>query len=268
MFLKSANKVVTTVVLSAFFISSTVPSIASNDSIENLIEREAVFGWCKLKRMKKKTKRLLKSIEEYKEGEKAVEEVTYEIASLKRTANKAFNKNIKVHKIMQLANRKIEEFMYSLMNEGAEQVKNKFEATYAKKAKSLGSYDLQNQYESINLFLSDLQYYEDNEDNTDYVDHEDYDESLHFLAGNFSFFKELQAVTCSKGNSSRDKKDPEAEILFAYVSIFCGCLLAIIPTPFTRSAGASLISGGLYVLCQDEWVSQDENNKNKQKESK
>lgn len=257
MFLKSSNKAITVVVLSTFLISSAVPTNVNSTSIENLTDKEAVFGWCRLKRIRKKTKRLVKSIEKLKNGETSVEEVTLEIASLKKTANKAFKKNYKIQNIMHIANRKIEEFMYSLLHEESEHISNKFEGNFTKEAELFGSYDLQNQYESIQSFLSDLQNYEDFESN------ERYDKSLHLLKKEFIFLKNLQAVTNLIGNSTGNNDDPEAKILFAYVSIFCGCLLCIIPTPFTRNAGFSLISGGLYVLGEDKVNELDLANKNK-----
>jgi len=119
---------------------------------------------------------------------------------------------------------------------------------------------LPSRYDSISLFLNDLQNYEYAEGNSEF---EEYEEVINLTVENIVLTQEKWELGKSKDESKNQLKKLEAKILFAYVSVFCGCLLSIIPHPVTRSAGASLISGGLYVLSEDEFVNRDQINKEK-----
>lgn len=172
---------------------------------------------------------------------RAVEEITLEIASLKKSANKAFKKNYKVQKIMEEANSIIEHFFLELINERQEKSKNLMH-----KSVQLDSLNLQYSYDSINQFIDTLKEYEDN------------DTSEEALENALTFIRERNETNYS----TNDLDNVESKILFAYVSIFCGCLLCMIPTGLTQSAGATLISGGVYVLAENKFTELDEQNKN------
>ena len=193
--------------------------------------------------MKKKTKRLVKFIEEFKEGKRCVEDVTLQIESLKRTANKAFKKNYNVQKIMEQANRKIDAYMDSLTKYGSKRYAKSLQPG---KIRLIESIDIENQCNLIKIFLDDLRNYEDQDYN------EDSEKLQPLINKDFSVFRVLQEGNQSQSNTTRDDFDIESKILFAYICIFCGCLLARIPTSFTREAGALLIARGTKVLLDDK----------------
>lgn len=246
MFLQAIQKEITTVVLCTFLIFSVVPVEVFTAPIKVLQEREAIFGWHKLNRIKKKTKALVQCIEELKQGKSTIEEATLQIADIKEYANKAFKKNYKVFEIVKEANRRIESYMQNLTKTKPQQLKNAygindsnhFEPVFSQKA-----------YKSIELFVKNLQNYEDSHT------------PLQVL-------KKVQESNSSKQRESSSIDEVEAKILFAYIAIFCGCLLCMIPTAITQGAGSSLIGGGMYVLGEDAWCDVDEKNRNTKGENK
>lgn len=258
MCVKKINRGITVTVLSTFLFTSVIPDHLMSDPYK----REAIFGLCRLQRIKKKTKALLKSIDEYKCGRLSIEQIAYQIASLKKTANKAFKKNIKVKKIMEIANRKIDEYIHSLMDDEFREVENKFKKKFFSKQKMSYNIALTDQYQSIKSFLDILEVYEKFEDHdVNFKSVFNSNEDILHLNENFNSIH-------TKSNNSPESQEPKSKIIFAYVSIFCGCLLAMIPTPFTRNAGFSLISGGFYVLGEDKWVEKDEGNKKNRERNK
>ncbi len=144
---------------------------------------------------------------------------------------------------MQRANDEIERFMLDLVNETQEG-----EEILVSKGMQIESCNLPDSYESINLFVNKLQDYEDN----DWKIKEERE-----------FFKEVKKEEYSKKAGSNGIEDQEADVLFAYVTIFCGCLLCIIPYGFTQGVGSSLILTGTGMLAQNEWNTWDEENKSR-----
>lgn len=246
-FLKNAICITT---LLTFVVGTCLPIDIHGTYSFSSVDRDAIFGRCRYKRIKKKAKRLVNSVEGFKKGEKSIDEVNLQLNSLKNTASKAFSNNLKVQEIMDMANHKIDEFLERLLEDAPNKIHHTSDFQFAVNTKTLNALGLIEQYESIQYFLANLYEYESNQES---------------IQDSIQLFHDLTSDWLLKsyhGTGSNNLDEFESKVLFAYVSIFCGCLLAMIPTPLTEAAGASLISGGLYVLGDHKFEELDNRNHN------
>lgn len=247
------SKQITFAVLTIFSLFSATPQNCAEVDVSNM-GQEAIFGYCKLKRIKKKTKKLKKYIKAYRENTCSLEEIELLVASIKKDAKKAFKKNYKVRKIMERANDLIESHMLSLIDQKQQQSDSSCTPSIAVGDKSQGSVseywgNLPRHVPAIGDFVANLRAYEES------------DVSAEVLDEQLSFLTQMNREDHQGRLPKQEQDEVKTGVLYSYVCIFCGCLLLMLPFPSAKKTGGTLVSSGFINLGLEKWEEVDEENK-------